>query len=808
MPAAAITAISSFFVSAGVSAAAATFLATTFVYVASAVALNAASRALAPKRRGNGLGAGSEVNYFDTAAGLRIVYGKAKVGAMETIPPLTIGLNNRELVKLHTIAGHEIDSYNSFHFDASTIAVTDIASNKLTNAASDGLIISGVYSGNGRIRYFRGNSLAPRSDIDFGVLGLDCNANDIATAAIGLYFNPTLYPSPPVITYTIQGKRVYDPRLDITPGADPTNTAYIAWSSNPALCLADFLMASTYGGGYDSTEIDWTTVVTAANYCDGLVNIPGGLTQKRYTCNGTLFANEDFVQNVKAIVDSMLGRIIFRDGKWRMYAGSWQTPTFTIPKNAWVSNLSLQFEQGRERRFNRSRVFFLDAARNYQRVECTPQSNAGFLSNDYGNRNELETEQLLCTNEYEAQRKGIYLLRQSRNQITIAGTLPPAYQDIALWDTGTIVFDFLGWTSKTFRAVNITLRPDGALDCVFSEEQESDWFDIDPTNYNGQAISNFPTQNATTPSEPTSFTAAEQINGTILFTIGTPIVKPFGTKYQIIRSTNSADASVGTVVWQGDASHVPLVMPTSIHWYYARSILTTAVQGFDPSTIVSAYQPNTFGVMARSLPEPTNRYGKDLVSDPEVMFSSENGRFWLIPNDPISTGVYSISLIGGSIAGRLITKANSVASSVADNALRYIFAIPNSPYPRAIPGRRIQLSMRYRALTSIASKGVNVYRHFVTVFGWTGSNSFNLNNDLQILNDFTIDVRSSNGAMPSSGQYAAVSTEIALANGDYTTYPNLVCGLQVATNQNSSQNTSGANSGDMFEFDSIYVGVL
>lgn len=801
----AILAIAQVLITVGIGVIGPSLLATVFIYAASAVLLNAASKALAPKRRGAGLGTGTEVNYFDTAAGIRIVYGRMKVGGMETLPPVTTGDNNRILFKLLTLAGHEIDSYNSVHFDATTIAQSAIAPNSFLHQNSDGLVLSGTYSGHAYVKQFRGNSLAPRFDRIIGFLNLDSNARDIATVSLGLIFNQAIYPAVPVFTFIIQGKRVYDPRLDTSPGANPTNLAYHAWSSCPPLCLADYLRGA-YGGSYEADEIDWATVVTAANYCDGLVNLPVG-TQPRYTCNGVIFATDKFIDNVKALVDSMLGRIIFSDGKWRMYAGSWQTPSFTIPKNAWVGPLTLRFEQGKEKRFNKAHCFYIDADRDYQRLECAPKIDTNYLAAD-GEEIEAETEQLLCTSEYEAQRKCVFLLRQSRNQISVAGTLPPSYQNLAIWDTGTIVFDFLGWSSKTFRITSISLRTDGALDCVFTEEQEDDWLDIDPSVYFGNAISNFPTPNATTPTEPTSFSAVEQINGTILFTIGTPIIRPAGTLFQIIRSTNSGDASVGTVVYQGNAQQVPLVMPTSLHWYYVRSILGTHITGFDPSTIASVYQPNTFGVMARSFPESNNRFAKDLVIDPEIQFSSENGRFWLIP-DTISLSVYSLSLAGGSIGGRIITRAASLDSGGFDNALRYIFAIPSSPFPRNIAGRKIQMAVRYRALTSIASKGAGDYVHKIEVFGWTGVNSFNLtNNDLTQANVFQIDIRSSNGAMPSSGQYVSKSEEQPLATTNVNSYPHLVAGIRVATNANSSQNILGANSGDMFEFDCVHVAVL
>lgn len=496
MPQAAIAGIAKFlWINTALSYATATFVAKVFVYAASAYLLNRASAALTPKPRGAGLGTGTEINYYDSGASIRIVYGQVRTGGMETIPPMTSGENNEFLHKVLTLAGHEIDSYNYAHFDTTTITNAQIGA--LSFTGSDGRVSSGDFNDHAWIRRYRGTSTDSADRmliaVDSAAFG-NSRARGIAKAALTFKYNTDVYRNAPVVTFTYQGKRCYDPRLDSSPGANPTNASYIAWTRNPALCLVDYLMA-TYGGEYESSDIDWDTVVTAANYCDGTVSTPDG-SQARYTCNGVLFADEDFEENVKALVDAMLGRIIFRDGKWRIYAGSWQTPTFTINKTDWIEGgLSIRFEQGRARRFNRMRCWYVDAERGWQRVECLPRSNSTYRTADGAETIDVQTEQLLCTNEYEAQRKAEFLLRQSRNQITVTGRLPPRFQDIALWDTGTIVFDHLGWSAKTFRVVGIDVNPDGSMDCVFTEEQSTDWTDMTSGEYNNESKQPLPQTN-------------------------------------------------------------------------------------------------------------------------------------------------------------------------------------------------------------------------------------------------------------------------------------------------------------------------
>lgn len=475
--------------------AVALFAAKVFVYAASNYLLNRAAASLAPKARGSGLGQGMEINYYDSGAPIRIVYGQVRTGGMETIPPLTSGNDSAFLHKILTIAGHEVDSYNYVHLDTTTITNAQIGAISFTG--SDGLVSSGYYGGHVWLRRYRGTSTDSADRMLMGVDSAAFNnarARGIAKTAVTFKFNPDVFRSIPTITFTYQGKRCYDPRLDSSPGANPTNASYIAWTRNPALCLCDYLMA-VFGGEYSASDIDWDSVVTAANYCDTTVSTPAG-SQARYTCNGVLMATDSFESNVRMLVDSMLGRIIFRDGKWRVFAGSWQTATFTINKTDWLEGgLSIRFEQGRQRRFNRMRCWYVDKDRDWQRMECNPRFNPTYKTADGAEDIDAETEQLMCTNEFEAQRKAEFLLRQSRNQITVTGRLPPRFQNIALWDTGTLVFDHLGWSSKTFRAVGIDLNPDGSMDCVFSEEQSSDWTDMVSGDYNGPSTAPLPAVN-------------------------------------------------------------------------------------------------------------------------------------------------------------------------------------------------------------------------------------------------------------------------------------------------------------------------
>lgn len=112
------------------------------------------------------------------------------------------------------------------------------------------------------------------------------------------------------IKAVIKGNRIYDPRKDGTrtmakDGFVGTGTHRLTdmstweWSDNPALAVVDYVYSysnlrvrtdpaiESYTTRIDD-RFNWESVVTAANYCDAMVAIPGGAMEKRYRCDAVI----------------------------------------------------------------------------------------------------------------------------------------------------------------------------------------------------------------------------------------------------------------------------------------------------------------------------------------------------------------------------------------------------------------------------------------------------------------------------------------------------------------------------------------
>ena len=109
---------------------------------------------------------------------------------------------------------------------------------------------------------------------------------------------------------------IYDPRLDSSPGNDPTDSSNQAYTTNPILIAANYLTDAKLGMGFPLARIDWVSVAAGADYCDVLVpTSTAGAFEKRFTANGMLTTAEQHKDNLTDILTSCNGRFGYRGGK-------------------------------------------------------------------------------------------------------------------------------------------------------------------------------------------------------------------------------------------------------------------------------------------------------------------------------------------------------------------------------------------------------------------------------------------------------------------------------------------------------------
>lgn len=576
---------------------------------------------------------GLEAAITQTDVGGFAIVGFVRVGGVNVIPPLTGGDSGRYLEQVIAHAIHEVDDYFSAWIDDTEIDAGDILS--VSGGSSDGLVTTGKYDDALWIRRYTGTA---SQTVDFilnnrypTAWSSNARGRGIAYSAMTYDWGEgKIYTGIPVVTQEIRGAKLYDPRLDTTNGGsgshrvnDPTTWEY---SNNPALAWAWYAMA-LFGGRVDSSNINWPSVAAAADLCDELVAIPGAATQARYTFNGRFSVARDWRENAKLFVDAMLGRMTKRGETWYIYAGAYDAPTFSVAKSDWLSIDSIKSVAPRDGgRWNTARCWFTDPERNWQREECFPRRNATYKSADGAEEISIEIEQPACTNEYEAQRKAEMILRQSRNQIALVGTLPPRFRKIATGEMGAFTFEEFGWVSKLMRVRATALLPDGSVRVSIAEEQEADWADLAAGDYDQPSVASIPATNPTTPSEAV-LGLTNQVAGTIRFSIADPVVRPTGTRFQLIQSAVNSNAAVGTIIYDGLTQAIDLSVPPFQRWYFSRAY---AGSYFGP------YSPNTTGLAGASYVTEVTQVNcivsQTFSKGPGVFLGQEIGRVDFAPN--------------------------------------------------------------------------------------------------------------------------------------------------------------------------------
>jgi hypothetical protein len=535
--------------------------------------------------------------YVGTVEPRRLIYGRVRVSGMHVIPPLTSGDDNRYLHTVLALAGHEVNSIGDVYFGQDLIESADITA--ITGDHDDGLVTDGTYEDRAWIRRYVGTS---SQTADYKLTferpsdwTSDHRLRGIAYGAIQFRLDDEVYKSGrPEVTFDVEGMKCYDPRLDSGgAGDDPTNPSFIAYTTNPALCLANYLCGTALGLGDDPANVDWAMVEEAADICDELVDVPTAATQARYTLNGCFYTTERPEDVIQTMAGAMLGSCLMSGGKWRIRAGAWEAASFEITADDVMGPVDLETAYPMPERWNGVRGSFIDPANNYQTNEFPPVQNATYVSDD----DESVFRDVAfpaCTNVYEAQRLAIYLTRKSRNKQR--AVIPCS---LKLWKvrpgmTGIVTIAELGWTNKTVRCEAWGFTPDGLVALTVREELASDWDDPLEADYTEPlAISN-PTPEYFTPEAPTGL-AAVGTPRAVNLSWTAPALVPSGAEYEVFEYTSSTPFSSATRVWRGRATSCKLdKSDTTTRYYWVRVVTADGTAG--------ATEPATTGVAGAAKP--------------------------------------------------------------------------------------------------------------------------------------------------------------------------------------------------------------
>jgi len=423
-------------------------------YFAKSFLINAAMslvmNSLAPKPRGIGSASPSQsailVSGVSAIQDHQIIYGTTKVGGAVVYKEATD--NNKFLHVVVALAGHECE-------EIQTVYLNDEA---LTLDGDGNVTAPDKYNGLVRINKHLGSD-AQAADSDLitesnGKWTSDHRLQGICYVYAKLEFKADAFPNgEPNISAIVKGKKVYDPR-----------TSSSAFSANAALCLRDYI-TSNYGLATEIDEIDDTLVTTAANICDESVTLAGLGTESRYTTNGAISTGSKPMETLDALLRCMGGTLWYAQGKFRMKAAAYITPTHSFDEDDLRSNVTIQTRHSRRDNFNIVRGTFRGADSNWQFSDFPPVRSQTFVDADGGQESAMDLEMGLVSSSATAQRIAKIALFQNREQLTMSASFGLRAFQVQVGDVINFTNTRAGFSNKPFEVTNWVFAPgdDGNL---------------------------------------------------------------------------------------------------------------------------------------------------------------------------------------------------------------------------------------------------------------------------------------------------------------------------------------------------------
>lgn len=411
----------------------------------------AASKLLTPKAPSFADTLGSRGQMVRSPISARqIIYGRAKVSGT-IIYIQESGTKNEYLNMVIALAGHEVEEIGDVYLN-------------------EDLVLTGAGDGSGTGKYAGYVDIYKKLGAS-GQTAFSALVSETSTASVGQWTNDdkltgiaciylrlkwsteVFVGGIPNVTCMVKGKKLYDPRTSTT-----------AYSTNPALCLRDYLI-SPLGLQMTASEIDDTSFIVAANVCDEQVQIlPLSPTtyENRYEANGTLTTSDSPDAAIGKILSSMAGLCSYSSGKLVLYAGTSQVPTVTFTEKHFVGPISVTTKTSARDRVNTVKGVFVSEQSQWQVSDFPVITSTTFVTEDAGIKYTRDVVLPFTISPSCAQRLAVIELRRARQEIIVSARLRLEAMQVRAGETVKITNAKFGWTEKVFEVMEWKFASDGS----------------------------------------------------------------------------------------------------------------------------------------------------------------------------------------------------------------------------------------------------------------------------------------------------------------------------------------------------------
>jgi len=237
-------------------------LSTALFAIGKSLAISALQKALSPKAKGGGgvgnVDGGITKQVKNPLLPRRFIYGTQRVAG--SLAYIGVSNGQKYLHQVWILCSHEIDGLQEIWFDDEPIYMDWLDAN--------GNVTSGRFANKARIRFHAGTdnqTVDTALSAEIPEWTTNHRLRGCAYVYVRTEFDRDKYPSgDPNITYTVRGKKCYDPRTELT-----------LFTENPAIISYDYLRDTRLGLGIADADIDEDEVIASANVCDEFVTTQG-----------------------------------------------------------------------------------------------------------------------------------------------------------------------------------------------------------------------------------------------------------------------------------------------------------------------------------------------------------------------------------------------------------------------------------------------------------------------------------------------------------------------------------------------------
>ena len=289
----------------------------------------------------------------------------------------------------------------------------------------------------------------------------DHRLRGIAYIYVRLEFERETWQGLPEIRAKVRGKKVYDPRTEVT-----------AWSDNAALCARDYL-SSDYGLEIGSADLPDAVWNAAANTCDETVSISAEETNSRYTLNGVISLDEQPIDIIEKMKSACMGELIHSAGSYLFYPAQYNTPSFSIGEGDIRGPMRCQPKASRHDLFNGVRGLYVEPNDLYNATDYPVVTSSTFETADGSQQILADLEVPFTHHAMDAQRLAALMLEKSRQSLVVELPVKLMALQVVCWETIKLTISDMGWTDKIFRIIDFRISLSGddqGIDLVLQEE--------------------------------------------------------------------------------------------------------------------------------------------------------------------------------------------------------------------------------------------------------------------------------------------------------------------------------------------------